>query len=122
MSLIYPQYQVIHGTYLPSSADFYAIQILQAPNAGWQFPDVRGFALTITQLGLQAAANLSQYPYAYVVGSGWANDAAAKAAAQADYAALITARNNTAAAAALLTPVPNNYVTLTNDSPVSGPG
>lgn len=127
MSLIYPSYEVVHGTYIPSNAAFYLLQYQGAAGANWVIPP--NFAQMIITLNLQAAANTlnnSAYQNAYVVGSGtgyWATDAAAKAAAIADYGTIIAARNSAAAAAALTQGfLGNPYITPSADSPVAGPG
>ena len=119
--MTFPDYQVVHGLYNPSSADFYMLLYQGIANAPWISPP--NFAQTIVRLSLQASANLAQYQNAYVVGSGWASDAAAKAAAQADYAILLADRNASQAATALNQSFYNNpYITPYGDSPVSGPG
>jgi protein-L-isoaspartate O-methyltransferase len=124
--MTYPLYQIIHGTYVPSGSDFYMIQSQQS-GAAWISPI--GFASMITALNLQASANLAAYPNAYVVGTGtgyWSTDAAAKAAALADFNTIITARNTAAiiaaAQAALNSGQPSPYITSYGDSPVAGPG
>ena len=125
MKLNYPQYQVVPFTYNGTTTGFLTLA-LSGPNASWQVPPLNGssgFTSLISSLNLQAAKNLAQYPYAYVVGNGannWSTTAAAQAAAQADYTTITAARDAAAQSAALSTTLPNAYVSL--GTAVSGPG
>jgi hypothetical protein len=121
----YPQYQVIQGVYIPTSASFCAIQSLASPGAQWAFPNPSAFKTLVTSLSLLATANTEAggiYPFVYLVGSPWATITSAQTAATADYATITSARNTAAMTAALLQTVPNAYVSIASNSPIAGPG
>ena len=118
--MLYPQFQVLHVTYIPNSVEVFVIQAQNNPDDAWNVPT--NFPQTIKRLGLQAASNLPAYPNAYVVGAHWTTAAAAKAAAQADYAALVADKVNAYNASVLASGGDPSVIAPFADSPVSGPG
>ena len=123
------QYQVIHGTYTPTGTEAYILLALGAPGGVWAGPS--NFPSLISQLSLQAANNLAvdqngnYVQFAYIVGASagmYSTSALAKAAAQADYAAIQAAKAALIESMALLNPLGSPYFVQATDSPVSGPG
>ena len=131
---IYPQFEVVPFVYVVGSntSTGYLIQMIPYafPNGQVVSPvmadatvsplNYPNYAAMITKLTLAAVVNLSDYPYAYVVGAGANNfltDALAKAAAIADCTKIINQRNTNLAAGGISGT--NPFVTLS--APVFGP-
>jgi hypothetical protein len=119
----YPLYEVVPFTWTYNSNVSTGYLLLAQANASSTFQAPANFANMAQTLALKAVANYAAYPHAYVTGNGsnntWNGDAAAKAAAQADFATLVAARDLAVATAALSTALPNPYTSIGN--PVSGP-
>ena len=117
----YPQYEVVPFTWTYNSTVSTGYLLLAQANANSTFQAPANFFNTAQAQNLNATKNLAAYPHAYVTGStAWANDAAAKAAAQADYATLTVARDLAVAQNAFNIALPNSYASI--GTPVSGPG